>query len=150
MKIYVFTLLLSFLTFQRCFSQSQGIQLGNSGSQSSSLSYETTSYVLTGINVGLTTFNGVQYYKGKRPNSNAGFALITGFSQLLLPNLDIFTGIKERNFNNLNYISGSATVVIGSLMLIKRKKKNSDGFSFLPYVSPFNDGVVVGVVLSGN
>jgi hypothetical protein len=150
MKILVLTILVSFFTFVKCFSQSGGVQFTSGVGSGQKTNYSGASFVFTGINVGLTAFNGIQYYKGKRPNSNAGFALITGMSQLILPNLDIFSGDKVRKFNNLNYISGSATIVIGSLMLLKKKKKNSDGISFLPYVSPFNDGVVVGMVLSRN
>lgn len=148
MKILVLTLLVSFFTFEKCYSQSQGIQIEMSN-QGNGQDYKTTSYVFTGINVGLTAINGIQYYNGKRPNSNAGFALVTGFTQFVLPNLDMFNGVKERKFNNLNRISSTATIILGSLMLLKKKKKNVDGISYLPYVSPINDGVIVGVVFSG-
>lgn len=147
MKILVLTLLVSFFTVEKCYSQSQGIQFDISN-QGNGQDYKTTSYVFTGINVGLTTINGIHYYNGKRPNSNAGFALVTGFTQLVLPNLDMFNGVKERKFNNLNRISGTATIIIGSLMLLKKKKKSADEISYLPYVSPINDGVIIGVVLS--
>lgn len=145
-----FFIILVWFNFNLCFSQNSFVGNGGIGGTSSINDYEGTSYAFTGINVVLTAFNGVQYYKGKRPNSNAGFALLTGVSQLLLPKLDIGFGIKERVFDNLNYISGTATIVIGSLMLLRRKKKKEDGVSFLPYVCPYNEGVVIGVVFSRN
>lgn len=145
-----FFIILVWFNYNLCFSQKGFVGNAGIGGNSSISNYEGTSYVFTGINVALTAFNGVQYYKGKRPNSNAGFALITGVSQFLLPSLDIGFKAKERKFNNLNYISGTATIVIGSLMLLKHKKKKEEGVSFLPYVYPYNEGVVVGVVLSRN
>ncbi len=146
MKI-IFVLILNCFSFTSCFSQSNFIGGGAIGS-SPNTNYTKTSNVFTGVNIALTTLNGIQYYKGKRPNSNGGFAIITGLSQMILPTI----GFEETNkkIDNLNYITGSATILIGTLMLVKPKLEKKDKVSFIPYINPFNDGLVVGIILSRN
>lgn len=108
--------------------------------------YAVTSFIFTGINGTITAFNLLNFNKEKN-KTNAGFALITGLSQIVFCSIYSDHTKSQIGLDILNYSVGSATAVIGSIRLFKKKKAQSS-VTLFPYSYPIKNGFMVGLRLT--
>lgn len=107
--------------------------------------YKVNSFIFTGINTTLTTFNIINFNKPSKYNTNGGFALLIGFAQIFY--CSIYSEKSETGLNWLNYSVGTVTAVIGGIRLFKKKMTQND-ITMRPYMCPQINGFSLGLMLT--
>lgn len=107
--------------------------------------YKAISIVFTGLNATLTTFNIIHFNKGGKSKYNAGFAILTGLTQVVVGGF--MKGEGNTGLEIMNYSVGTATAIIGGIRLFKKEKKHLD-ITMYPYTVPVKNGIIIGMTLA--
>lgn len=103
--------------------------------------YKVNSFVFTGKNATMATFNIININKEGKSKTNGGFAILTGLAQIIF--CGIYSEKAEKGFSILNYTMGTATAVIGGIRLFKKDRKQKD-LTLYPYSFPTKTDLMQG------